>query len=273
MSSLGFSLEGQVALVTGGTSGIGKAIAHALLDAGARVVTGSRSEEKTRDAEAELADGREADRVRGTRIDVADRGTIDAAVGEAADGLGRIDLLVNCAGTNLKKPTLDLTDEEERGLMETNFFGPLYAAKAVARRMLDQGGPSSGAGCNIVNVCSVSSFVALTEVTPYACSKSALLALTRQLAVEWGPSGIRTNAIAPGFIPAEQNREILRSGDRGRRILENTPLERFGSPEETAGAVVYLASPAGRFVNGACLTMDGGFLANGVSEASPKDTA
>jgi NAD(P)-dependent dehydrogenase (short-subunit alcohol dehydrogenase family) len=137
-----------------------------------------------------------------------------------------------------------------------------------ASRRIGQGGFG---GC-IVNVCSVTSFLALSEVTTYAATKGALLALTRQLAVEWPRQyGIRVNAIAPGFIPAEQNRQILKSGDRGRRILENTPMQRFGSPEEIAAAVVYLASDAGRFVNGECINIDGGFMIHGVSDATPMD--
>ncbi len=268
MTSLKFDLNGKVALVTGGTSGIGKAIAQAMLDQGCKVVVGSRKTEKVSSAQSELSAGRTPGSVVATQLDVAQRESVDAAMDLCAKTFGRVDILVNCAGTNLKKPTLEVSEQEHRDIFEINYFGPFYACQAFARRCIQQGPPdAAGGGYSIVNVCSVTSFMALSEVTTYATTKGALLALTRQLAVEWPRLyGIRVNAIAPGFVPADQNRQILKSGDRGRRILENTPLERFGCPEEIAGAVVYLCGPAGRFVNGACINVDGGFMIHGVSE-------
>ena len=275
MANLHFQLHGSVALVTGGTSGIGKAVAEALLGAGAKVVVGSRSEEKVEAAGRELAADRPEGSVLATRLDVADSGSSRAAIQRAVGEFGRVDILVNCAGMNFKKPTLDVEDDEHRRLMDVNYFGAFHACQHFARQAAEQGpadASGDGAGYSIVNVCSVASFLALTEVTAYAASKGALLALTRQLAVEWPRLyGIRVNAIAPGFVPADQNREILKSGDRGRRILENTPMERFGTPEEIAGAVVYLTSPAGQFVNGECINIDGGFLSHGVSEARGRE--
>ncbi|MEX2673550.1 MAG: SDR family oxidoreductase [Phycisphaeraceae bacterium] len=268
MSHLSFTLDNKVALVTGGTSGIGRAIAHALLGAGAKVVVGSRSPEKVHAAQAALAEGRPANSVVAVELDVADRASIEAAIASTVEAFGRIDILVNCAGVNLKKPTLDVEEDEHRFVMDVNYFGPFHASQAFARQCEKQGKPDSSAGYSIINVCSVTSFLALSEVTTYATSKGALLALTRQLAVEWPRLlGIRVNAIAPGFVPADQNRKILESGDRGRRILECTPMERFGTPEEIAGSVVYLASEAGRFVNGECINIDGGFMIHGVSDA------
>jgi NAD(P)-dependent dehydrogenase (short-subunit alcohol dehydrogenase family) len=274
MPSLNFRLDGKVALVTGGTSGIGLAIAEALLDAGAAVAVGSRKVEKVSGAFASLTAGRASGQVVATELDVAKRASIDAAFSQTVGELGRVDILVNCAGTNFKKPTLDVGDAEHRALMETNYFGPFYASQVFAKRCIEQGPADAGGGYSIINICSITSYLGLTEVTPYANSKGALLALTRQLAVEWPRLyAIRVNAIAPGFVPADQNRQILKSGDRGRRILENTPMQRFGAPEEIAGAAVYLASAAGRFVNGECIKIDGGFIVNGVSEARGIDTA
>lgn len=270
MSSLSFDLTNKVALVTGGTSGIGKAIAHALLDHGAKVVVGSRSQDKIESAHADLAQNNHADDVIATHIDVTDYSTTDAAIAKAVESFGRLDILINCAGTNMKKPTLEMTDEDERWIMDVNYFGAVHAAKAAAKQMIAQGPPPEEFGYTIVNICSVTSFLALSEVTAYACSKGAMLALTRQLSVEWIKHGIRTNGIAPGFVPADQNRQILKSGDRGRRILECTPAERFGTPEEIASAAVYLCSPAGRFVNGECINVDGGFMIHGVSGAQAK---
>ena len=268
MSSLSFSLEGQAALITGGTSGIGLAIANALLDAGAKVVVGSSSEAKVTSARESLSEGRPDGVVTAVQLNVMDNASIDAAVQATVDAYGKIDLLVNCAGANQKIATLESTEEDERRIMDINYFGPLYACKAAARKMIE-----AGNGGSIINICSVTSYMALSEVTSYAASKGALLALTRQLAVEWTQHGIRVNGIAPGFVPADQNRQILKSGDRGRRILENTPMERFGTPEEIAGAAVYLASPAGGFINGECIKIDGGFMVNGVSDAVAKQDA
>ncbi|MBI1375645.1 MAG: glucose 1-dehydrogenase [Phycisphaera sp.] len=275
MSSLSFKLNGEVALVTGGTSGIGLAIAEALLDHGAKVVVGSRKAEKVAAAQEQLAAGRPDDVVLATQLDVADRVSIDNALNAAVDTFGRIDILINCAGANLKKPTLDVTEDEHKWIFDVNYFGPFYACQAFARKVISQGpADETRGGYSIVNVCSVTSFFGLSEVTTYAGSKGALLALTRQLAVEWPQHyGIRVNGIAPGFVPADQNRQILKSGDRGRRILENTPMERFGTPDEIAGAVVYLVSPAGRFVNGECINIDGGFMINGVSDSTWKEDA
>ena len=270
MDVLSFDLTGKVAVITGGTSGIGLAIARAMLDRGARVLVGSRGAEKVAAARQELSTGRDPGSVLATQLDVADPRSFDAALSLCVEQFGRADILVNCAGANFKKPTLDVQEQEHRQLMEINYFGPFHACQAFARQCIAQGLPDmDGGGYSIVNVCSVTSFRGLVEVTCYATSKGALLALTRQLAVEWPRLyGIRVNAIAPGFVPADQNRQILRSGDRGRRILESTPMERFGTPAEIAGAVVYLCSPAGRFMNGACIDVDGGFLSHGVSQSS-----
>jgi NAD(P)-dependent dehydrogenase (short-subunit alcohol dehydrogenase family) len=272
MSALSLRVENTIALVTGGTSGIGKAIAQALLAAGASVIVGSRKADKVEAAHKELAADYDASRILALSLDVASPASVDAAITQAVARFGRIDILVNCAGANLKKPTLDVTDREHRDIFDINYFGPFHACQAFARQIIKQGPATTPAGYSIVNVCSVTSFMALSEVTTYAGSKAALLGLTRQLAVEWPRLyGIRVNAIAPGFVPADQNRQILKSGDRGRRILENTPMQRFGTPDEIAGAVTFLVSPAGRFVNGECVKVDGGFMVNGVSDAVPND--
>ncbi len=277
MASLTFDLTGKVALVTGGTSGIGLAIAEALLDHGAKLVVGSRSADKVLAAAQQLAAGRGPDTVVAAQLDVADPASVDSAIATAVESFGRVDILVNCAGINLKKPSLELTDDEHRAVFNVNYFGAFHACQAFCKQVIKQNetaATDAQRGGVIVNICSVTSFLALSEVTAYAASKGALLALTRQLAVEWPRLyGIHVNGIAPGFVPADQNREILRSGDRGRRILENTPAQRFGSPDEIAAAAVYLASDAGRFVNGACVNVDGGFMIHGVSDAEPHDQA
>jgi len=287
MTALSFDLTGKTAFVTGGTSGIGKAICQALLAAGANVATGSRTPKKVEATRKDLGALADEGKLLVTTLDVADAKSFESALAETVDRFGRCDILVNNAGTNLKKPTVEVEETEHRQLFDINYFGPFAASQGFCRQVMKQNLTACGDaapedasnrigqadfGGVIVNVCSVTSFLALSEVTTYAATKGALLALTRQLAVEWPRLyGIRVNAIAPGFVPAEQNREILKSGDRGRRILENTPQQRFGSPEEIAGAVVYLCSDAGRFVNGECINIDGGFMIHGVSDAEPRD--
>jgi NAD(P)-dependent dehydrogenase (short-subunit alcohol dehydrogenase family) len=283
MNSGAFDLTGRTAIVTGGTSGIGLAIARALLEAGANLATGSRTPGKVDAARAALTDVPDPAKLLLGRLDVADPESFQALLDQTVERFGRVDLLVNNAGANLKKPTLDVEDDEHRRLFDVNYFGPFIASQKFARQVARQNQATCGSaspndasrrigtpgfGGSIVNICSVTSFLALSEVTAYAATKAALLALTRQLAVEWPRQyGIRVNAIAPGFVPADQNRRLLESGDRGRRILENTPMQRFGTPDEIAGAVVFLAADAGRFVNGECINIDGGFMIHGVSEA------
>ena len=287
MTALSFDLTGKTAFVTGGTSGIGKAICQALLAAGANVATGSRTPEKVEAAKADLGKLAPEGKLLVTTLDVADPASFDAALAATVKQFGRCDILVNNAGTNLKKPSVEVEDAEHRRLFDINYFGPFTASQAFCRQVMKQNEAACGSaapddasnrigspdfGGVIVNVCSVTSFLALSEVTTYAATKGALLAVTRQLAVEWPRLyGIRVNAIAPGFVPADQNREILKSGDRGRRILEATPQQRFGTPEEIAGSVVYLCADAGRFVNGECINIDGGFMIHGVSDSVPRD--
>jgi gluconate 5-dehydrogenase len=289
MTALSFDLTGKTAFVTGGTSGIGKAICQTLRAAGANVATGSRTPEKVEAAKADLGKLAPEGKLLVTTLDVADPASFDAALAATVEQFGRCDILVNNAGTNLKKPSVEVEDAEHRRLFDINYFGPFTASQAFCRQVMKQNEAACGQaapedasnrigspdfGGVIVNVCSVTSFLALSEVTTYAATKGALLSLTRQLAVEWPRLyGIRVNAIAPGFVPADQNREILKSGDRGRRILEATPQQRFGTPEEIAGSVVYLCADAGRFVNGECINIDGGFMIHGVSDSVPRDDA
>ncbi len=261
-----FNLSGQVALVTGGASGIGKAIAQAIVEAGARVWIGSRTGEKVEAAIEELREvtghaGDGGDVVLGQSLDVTDDQSVRETTAKALESFGRIDILVNSAGIIIKKPTLELTLEEFDTVHQSHVTGTLRCCKAVAATMKEQGSGS------IINIASISSFVDLVEVTAYAAAKSAILGLTRSLANEWAKYGIRTNAIAPGFIPTDLNRKFLEGTERGRRILENTPMERFGTADEIAGAAVFLCSPAASFVNGHTLVVDGGYLACGIGDS------
>ncbi len=263
-----FDLTNQVALVTGGATGIGKDIAKALVDHGAHVMIGSRTMDKVDAAVQELKRTTEADVadpiepiVAGVSLDVMSDASVEQAMKKCMDQFGRLDILVNCAGVMVKKPTFDLSMADFNMVYDSHVTGSFRCAQAAGHLMREQ-----HSGC-IINVASISSFVGLTEVTAYAAAKSAVLGLTRQLACEWAKFGIRTNAIAPGFIPTDLNKKFMVGTDRGRRIMERTPMQRFGNADEIAGGAVYLASKAGSFVNGHTLVIDGGYLATGIGDS------
>ncbi len=264
-----FDLTGKAALVTGGASGIGKAIAAAFVEHGAKVLIGSRTTAKVDAAVTDIARATEADEtddaeptVAGITLDVTDDGSVEAATSKAVDLFGQLDILVNAAGYNVKQPTFELTADEFARMYDTHVTGTLRCCQAAGHLMREQ-----HSGC-IINVSSVAAFVDLIEIAAYAAAKNAVLGLTRSLANEWAQYGIRTNAIAPGFVPTDLNRHLIEGTDRGRRMLEQTPLRRFGTADEIAGAAVFLAGPAASFVNGHTLVVDGGYLAAGITDAA-----
>jgi NAD(P)-dependent dehydrogenase (short-subunit alcohol dehydrogenase family) len=251
-------LAGRVAVVTGGTSGIGLALARGLADAGADVAPVSRRQDQVEAAAAEVEGrGRKSARV---TADVGDRQSLDAAVKTIASQLGKIDILVNCAGITKRTPTLDVSDDEWSSILGTNLTGTWRACQVFGRHMLERGYG------RIINIASLASFVGLFEVAAYTASKAGVAGLTRALAVEWGSRGVNVNAIAPGVYRTALNSALLDGTERGKEFLLRTPLRRFGKVEELAGACVFLASEAASFVNGEVLTVDGGFLASGVNQ-------
>ncbi len=257
MSYPPLQLTGRVAFVTGGTSGIGRALALGLAEAGADVVPSSRRREQVDATAAEIeARGRRTVRI---ASDVTDRPSLEAALAAVLKGLGRVDILVNCAGRTKRQPTLDLPEEDWNAIIETNLTGTLRACQVFGRHMLERGYG------RIINIASLASHVALLEVTAYVASKAAVAGLTKSLAIEWGPRGVNVNAIAPGVFRTPLNTALLDS-PRGQELLLRTPLKRFGKVEELAGAAVFLASEAASFVNGEVLVVDGGFLASGVNQ-------
>jgi NAD(P)-dependent dehydrogenase (short-subunit alcohol dehydrogenase family) len=251
-------LTGKVAVVTGGATGIGLALTQGLAEAGADVVPTSRRREQV-EAAATAVEARGRKTVRVTS-DVNDAASMEAALETVVRTLGRVDILVNSAGITRRQPTLEMTDEDFRAIVETNLLGTLRACRVFGRHMLDRG---KG---RIVNIASLTSFVALYEVAAYAASKAAVASLTKSLAVEWGARGVNVNAIAPGVFPTDLNRELIMTTARGQELKLRTPLRRFGNVEELAGACVFLASDAASFVNGEVLVVDGGFLASGVNQ-------
>ena len=251
-------LNGKTAVVIGGTSGIGRAIAHGLAEAGADVVPTSRRMEQVEEAASEIEErGRRSLRV---TSDVSDRASLQTVLDETIAAFGKVDILVNSAGRTKRAPTLDFSEEDWNAIMETNLTGTLRACQVFGRHMLERGYG------RIINIASLSTFVALYEVAAYSASKAAVASLTKSLAIEWASRGVCVNAIAPGVFRTALNQKLLDESERGREFQLRTPMRRFGKVEELAGAAVFLASDAASFVTGEVLTVDGGFLASGVNQ-------
>jgi NAD(P)-dependent dehydrogenase (short-subunit alcohol dehydrogenase family) len=257
VSSSVFDLSGRVAVVIGGTSGIGRALALGLADAGADVVATARRQELVECVAGEIeARGRRTVRI---ASDVGDIGSLERVRDTCLRAFGKVDVLLCVAGVTRRVPTLQMDEADWQRIMDTNVTGTLRACQVFGREMVAR---RSGA---IVTIASLSSFVGLFEVAAYVASKSAVAGLTRALAVEWAPHNVRVNAVAPGVFRTDLNAALLESG-RGQELLMRTPMARFGRLEELVGAAVFLASDASSFVTGHVLAVDGGFLASGVNQ-------
>jgi NAD(P)-dependent dehydrogenase (short-subunit alcohol dehydrogenase family) len=252
------SLEGKIAVVSGGTSGIGRAISLGLADAGADVIASARRQQQVEETAGEIeARGRKTLRM---TSDVCDRASLEKLLAAALEQFRKVDILINCAGKIKRSPTLTFPEEEWTSILDTNLTGTLRACQVFGKHMLERGYG------RIVNIASLNSFVALSEVAAYAASKAGVVSLTRSLAVEWSKKGVNVNAIAPGVFRTDLNAQLLDSTPRGQELLMRTPMGRFGKTEELIGAAVFLASDGASFVTGQTLVVDGGFLASGVNQ-------
>jgi NAD(P)-dependent dehydrogenase (short-subunit alcohol dehydrogenase family) len=252
-----FRLDGRVAVVVGGTGVLGGRMAHALAGAGARTVIVGRDRAKGSAALDRLrVDG---DELAFEPCDATSRDELHDLVARVLASHGRIDVLVNGAGVNSATPFLEISDEELERLVAVNQLAVMRSCQEFGRYFVERA-QSSGEGASIINIGSVSGLTPLSRVFTYSMTKAAVHNLTKSLAREWGPLGIRCNVLVPGFFPAEQNRAIL-TPDRVAAIVDHTPLGRFGDPDDLAGMTLLLAADAGQFITGAELVVDGGFSA------------
>jgi NAD(P)-dependent dehydrogenase (short-subunit alcohol dehydrogenase family) len=252
-----FDLSGRVAVVVGGSSGIGRTLALGLADAGADVVATARRADLVDKVAGEIeARGRRTLRM---TSDVADVASLESVQTQCTETFGRVDIMLCAAGITKRVPTLAMDEADWSRILETNITGTLRACRVFGRDMVAR---RSG---RVINIASLTSFIGMFEVAAYTTSKSAVAGLTRALAVEWAQYNVTVNAIAPGVFRTDLNSALLDS-PRGQELLLRTPMHRFGKVEELVGAAVYLASDAATFVTGQLLAVDGGFLASGVNQ-------
>jgi gluconate 5-dehydrogenase len=254
MSTTLFDLSGKTALVTGGTHGIGMAIATGLAKAGARIIINNLSEEKLAAAKAEYA--KRGVQVDSFILDVTDEEAVERKIPEIESEIGPIDILVNNAGIIKRIPILEMSARDFRQVLDVNVTGQFIMAKAVAKGMIARGHGK------IINMCSMMSELGRNTVSAYAASKGGLKMLTRNMATEWAKHNIQVNGIGPGYIATSQTAPLRAEGHPFNEfIISRTPAGRWGDPEDLIGAAIFLASKASDFVNGIVLYVDGGILA------------
>lgn len=247
-------LTNRVAVVTGATSGLGRAIALGLARSGAGVVPTGRRSELVREVCSEIGETSFE-----KTVDVTSRESVDALRDAVLGHFGQIDILVNAAGITARRQTVEMAESDWAAIIDTNLTGMLRTCQSFFAPL------KASARGRVINIASLSSFAAFYEVAAYGVSKAGVVALTRSLGSEWALLGINVNAIVPGVFRTSLNGEMLDGTGRGKELLTRTPMRRFGSPEEVAGAAVFLASDAAAFITGQTIVVDGGFLASGVN--------
>jgi NAD(P)-dependent dehydrogenase (short-subunit alcohol dehydrogenase family) len=250
-----FSLEGKCALVTGASRGIGQAIALGLAQAGARVAISARSRAGL--AETERLAEKQGHKVLAIEMDVAQPDACRAGVEAAADACGGLDVLVNNAGMEEVRPSLEVEEELWDRILDTNLKGAFFCAQAAAKAMI-----ATGRGGSQINICSLTSEVGVPTAVPYGSSKSGLLGMTRALSAEWAPLGIRVNGIAPGYFRTALTEQFYRDQSWQDAMRNKIPMGRFGRLDDLIGISIFLASPASAYITGQCLAVDGGYLAS-----------
>jgi len=256
-----FDLSGKTALVTGASRGLGRTFANALARAGADVAVTSRDASHVRDTCAEIeALGRRAIPL---ALDVRDESSIRQAVDAAHESLGRIDILINNAGCNVRKKAVDVTWADWNLILETNLRGPFFVAQAAAKYMIPRGYG------RIVNIGSVTSVQGSAGLGPYGASRGGIRQLTMSLAADWGPDGITVNCLAPGWFKTNQNAVLYEDAEWVEYLKERIPLRRPGKVEDLEGAVIFLASDASAYITGQLLLVDGG-ISTGAMRALPR---
>ncbi|HTH77677.1 MAG TPA: glucose 1-dehydrogenase [Ramlibacter sp.] len=248
-----FDLAGRTALVTGSSAGIGFAIAAGLAGAGARIVLNGRDVSRLEAAAARLRDA--GAHVSTAAFDVKNAADVDAAIEKIESDFGPIDILVNNAGMQRRAPLHEFDHAAWRELMATNVDSVFIVGQAVARRMIAR---KSG---SIINICSVQSELGRPGIAPYTASKGAVKMLTKGMAIDWGPHGLRVNGIGPGYFRTELNQALVDNPEFSAWLVNRTPSRRWGNVEDLTGAAIFLASDASRFVNGHILYVDGGVTA------------
>jgi NAD(P)-dependent dehydrogenase (short-subunit alcohol dehydrogenase family) len=249
-----FRMQGKVAVITGGSRGLGRAMAEALAEAGADVIVCSRNASEVEQVAEELRStyGREC---RGYGCNVADPAQVQALISQVVSEFRQVDVLINNAGINIRRPIEDLTLDEFRLVQDINVTGAWLMCREVAPHM------KARRYGRVINVGSTLSVVSMPDRTPYATSKGAVLQLTRTLALEWAPYNITVNAILPGPFGTEMNRPLMQDPEVYQGFASQVPLGRWGEPEEIGGLVLFLASDASSFVTGAGIAIDGGWTA------------
>jgi NAD(P)-dependent dehydrogenase (short-subunit alcohol dehydrogenase family) len=249
-----FRLDGRVAIVTGGSKGLGEAMATALAEAGSRVVIISRNLDESQQVASRITATTQQETL-ALRVDVTRDTDVEQMVSETMSRFGRIDVLVNNAGINIRKPMLEIEGREWESVIDVNLKGPMLCSRAVGNVMVRQRAGS------VINLASMMSFVSISGRSAYSTSKAGLVGMTRALALEWAQYNVRVNALCPGPFVTSMNKALLENKETQDFFVSRIPLGRFGDPRELGGAVVFLAADASSFVTGSALLVDGGWTA------------